>query len=370
MVLAETGEETIVSCTHCSYAANIEKAEFKRPETKPNPRGKDALKPVQKVVTPDKRTVEGVTQFLHVLPQDLVKTLLFETEKGCMAALVRGDHEISEKKLKAVWRTENLQLAGEETVREITHAPKGFAGPVGLPIPIVADLDVQTMVNFITGANEKDAHLIHVNIGRDFQIGQFVDIRKFSPGDRCPLCGEETTIDKGIEVGHTFKLGTKYSKTMGATYLDDQGNEKEMVMGCYGIGVGRTVAAAIEQSHDQKGIIFPMPIAPFQVLILPVNIRMDFLRDTAEKLYQALTEEGIEVLLDDRDETPGVKFNDADLIGVPLRVTLGEINLKKGLVEIKMRKTGEISLVKKEEAVSKIKAMIAQELSDSIPNRS
>jgi prolyl-tRNA synthetase len=157
---------------------------------------------------------------------------------------------------------------------------------------------------------------------------------------------------------------------MGATYLDDQGNEKEMVMGCYGIGVGRTVAAAIEQSHDQKGIIFPMPIAPFQVLILPVNIRMDFLRDTAEKLYQALTEEGIEVLLDDRDETPGVKFNDADLIGVPLRVTLGEINLKKGLVEIKMRKTGEISLVKKEEAVSKIKAMIAQELSDSIPNRS
>jgi prolyl-tRNA synthetase len=218
------------------------------------------------------------------------------------------------------------------------------------------------MVNFVTGANEKDAHLIHVNTGRDFRVSQFVDIRKFIPGDRCPLCGEETRLDKGIEVGHTFKLGTKYSRTMGATLLDDQGKEKESVMGCYGIGVGRTVAAAIEQYFDQNGIIFPMPIAPFQVLVLPVNIKMEFLKETAEQLYQTFLKKGIEVLYDDREETPGVKFKDADLIGIPLRVTLGEKNLKKGLVEIKKRRSGEILLVRKEEALSKVKELIDQEM--------
>lgn len=362
MVLAETGEEAIVSCARCPYAANIEKAEFQRQVKKGRTHDKGSQKPVQKVLTPEKRTVEEVTQFLNVSPQDLVKTLIFGSDKGCVAALVRGDHEISEKKLKAVWGTEDIQLASEETVEEITHAPKGFAGPTGLSVPVLADLDIQEMVNFVTGANEKDAHLIHVNTGRDFQVSQFVDIRKFTPGDHCPLCGEETQMDKGIEVGHTFKLGTKYSKTMGATFLDDQGEKKEIVMGCYGIGVGRTVAAAIEQYYDQNGIIFPMPIAPFQVLILPVNIKMDFLKETAEQLYQTLLENGIEVLYDDREETPGVKFKDADLIGIPLRATLGEKNLKKGLVEIKKRKTGEIFLVKEKEVLSKIKEMIHQEM--------
>jgi prolyl-tRNA synthetase len=362
MVLAETGEEIIVSCTRCSYAANVEKAEFRRQGKRGQTHGKGSQKPVQKILTPEKRTVEEVTQFLNVSSQDLVKTLIFESNIGCVAALVRGDHEISEKKLKAVWGTENIQLASEETVEEITHAPKGFAGPIGLSVPILADLDIQEMVNFVTGANEKDAHLIHVNAGRDFQVSQFVDIRKFTPGDHCPLCGEETRLDKGIEVGHTFKLGTKYSKVMGATFLDDQGREKEIVMGCYGIGVGRTVAAAIEQYYDQNGIIFPMPIAPFQVLILPVNIKMELLKETAEQLYQTLSDNSIEVLYDDREETPGVKFKDADLIGIPLRVTLGEKNLKKGLVEIKKRRTGEIFLVKKEEVLSKIKEMIDQEM--------
>jgi prolyl-tRNA synthetase len=218
------------------------------------------------------------------------------------------------------------------------------------------------MVNFVTGANEKDSHFIHVNMAREFQVSQFVDIRRFAPGDLCVLCGKETRMDKGIEVGHTFKLGTKYSKAMGATFLDDQGREKEIVMGCYGIGVGRTVAAAIEQSYDQNGIIFPMPIAPFQVLILPVNINIGLLKEAAEQLYQTFLENRIEVLYDDREETPGVKFKDADLIGIPLRVTLGEKNLKKGLAEIKKRRTGEILLVKKEEALSKIKEMIDQEM--------
>jgi prolyl-tRNA synthetase len=362
MVLAETGEETIVSCTHCSYAANIEKAEFRRQAKEGQTNHNGSQKPIQKVPTPEKRTVEEVTQFLNVSPRNLVKTLIFESDKGCVAALVRGDHEISEKKLKAIWGSENTQLASEETVEEITRAPKGFAGPIGLSVPILADLDIREMVNFVTGANEKDAHLIHVNTVRDFQVSQFVDIRKFAPGDRCPLCGKETRMDKGIEVGHTFKLGTKYSKAMGATFLDEQGREREMVMGCYGIGVGRTVAAAIEQSYDQNGIIFPMPIAPFQVLILPVNIKTDFLMETAEQLYQTFSESGVEVLYDDREESPGVKFKDADLIGIPLRVTLGEKNLKKGLVEIKKRRTGEILLVKKEGVLSKIKEMIDQEM--------
>jgi prolyl-tRNA synthetase len=362
MVLAETGEETIVSCSRCSYAANVEKAEFRREVKRGHTHDKGSQKPLQKVLTPDKRTVEEVTQFLNVSPQELVKTLIFESDKGCVAALVRGDHEISEKKLKAIWGSENIQLASEETVEEITHAPKGFAGPTGLSVPILADLDIQEMVNFVTGANEKDAHLIHVNAGRDFQGSRFVDIRKFTPGDRCPLCGEGTRLDKGIEVGHTFKLGTKYSQAMGATFLDEQGREKEIVMGCYGIGVGRTVAAAIEQYYDQNGIIFPMPMAPFQVLILPVNIKMDLLKETAEQLYQTFLENGIEVLYDDREETPGVKFKDADLIGIPLRVTLGEKNLKKGLVEIKKRRTGEIFLVKRDDALLKIKEMIDQEM--------
>ena len=361
MVLAETGEETIVSCTHCSYAANIEKAEFRREVTRHSIH-EIILKPLQKVNTPEKRTVEEVTEFLLVSPQDLVKTLIFETDKGPLAALVRGDHEISEKKLRALLNAEKLQLAEEKLVEEITHAPKGFAGPIGLSIPIVADLDIQKMVNFVTGANEKDTHLIDVNIERDFQISRFADIRTFSPGDLCPLCGKETRTDKGIEVGHTFKLGTKYSKPMGATFIDDQGEEKAIVMGCYGIGVGRTVAAAIEQSYDENGIIFPMPIAPFHVLILPVNVKTDLLRETAEQFYQELLEKGVEVLYDDREESPGVKFKDADLIGIPLRLTLGEKNLRKGLVEIRKRRTGETLLVKKEEVISKVKEMITQEM--------
>ena len=362
MVLAETGEEIIVSCTHCSYAANIEKAEFKRSDRTSRSEDPNLFKPLQKVQTPNQHTVEEVTQFLSVSPKELVKTLIFETDKGPIAALVRGDHEINEKKLKAILGTENLQLASEETVEEITHAPKGFAGPLGLSIPVLADLDIQSMVNFVTGGNQKDAHLLHVNIGRDFHISQFVDLRKFTQGDRCPLCGGETRWDKGIEVGHIFKLGTKYSKAMGAAYLDEQGKERIIVMGTYGIGVGRTVAAAIEQYYDKDGIIFPMPIAPFQVLILPVNMKVDLLRETAEELYQTLLNQGIEVLFDDREETPGVKFKDGDLIGIPLRLTLGEKNVKKGLVEINRRRTREVFLVKKEEAVSKIQEMIKTEM--------
>ncbi len=367
MVLAETGEETIVSCTQCSYAANIERADFKRTK-KQSPSSHQPFKTLQKVFTPDQRTVEEVTEFLNLSASDLIKTLLFVSDRGPVAALVRGDHEISEKKLKAFLKTDDLQLADEETVEKVSRSPKGFAGPIGLTIPIYADLDIKEMVNFVTGANEKDYHFIHVNLGRDFQVSQFIDLRRFSPGDLCPLCGNETRLDKGIEVGHTFKLGTKYSKVLGATYLDDKGVEKEIVMGCYGIGVGRTVAAAIEQYYDENGIIFPMPIAPFQVLLLPVNLKVDMIREISEELYQGLLKEGVEILFDDREESPGVKFKDADLIGIPLRVTLGEKNLRKGLIEIKKRRTGEVVLVTRESAILEIKKMIAQEMKEGSPN--
>jgi prolyl-tRNA synthetase len=368
MVLADTGEETIISCTRCSYAANIEKADFRRPPAGTPAPGASTQKQLQKVLTPGMRTVEEVTRFLNVSPKDLIKTLIFDSDKGCVAALVRGDHEISERKMKTVLGTQELQLAGDRQIEEVTRSPKGFAGPIGLTIPVIADLDIQGMVNFVTGGNEKDTHLVDVNTGRDFQVTRFEDIRSFTLGDRCPLCGEETKTDKGIEVGHTFKLGTKYSKAMGATYLDDQGKEREFVMGCYGIGVGRTVAAAIEQSYDANGIIFPMPIAPFHVLLLPVNIKMELLRETAEQIYKDLLDQQVDVLFDDREETPGVKFKDADLLGIPLRITLGDKNLKKGLVEIKTRKTGDVLLAKKEEVVPKIKEMIAQALQESGPS--
>jgi prolyl-tRNA synthetase len=362
MVLAETGEETIVSCTQCSYAANIEKADFSRVKKEAPPETGAGLLPLQKAHTPAQRTVEEVTEYLEVSARDLVKTLLFETEKGNIAALVRGDHEINEKKLKAVLGVERLELAGEQTIENLTHAPRGFAGPVGLSLPVIADFDIETMANFVTGGNEADYHLVHVNLGRDFKVDRFVDIRRFSHGDRCPLCGHETRTDKGIEVGHTFKLGTKYSQAMHATFIDDHGEEKEFIMGCYGIGVGRTVAAAIEQSYDENGIIFPMPIAPFQVLILPVNLKIDLLRSSAEELYRELSNRGLEVLYDDREETPGIKFKDADLIGIPLRVTLGEKNLKKGLVEIKRRGTGETILVKRDEVMAKVRELIDKEM--------
>lgn len=365
MVLAETGEETIASCPRCTYAANVEKAEFRRGNRSFLPQQEAVERAMEKVLTPEKKTVEQVTEFLGVSPRDLLKTLVFETERGTVAALVRGDHEIDEKKLRRFLGVESLQLASEKTVEQVTGAPKGFAGPVGLKIPIVADEDVRAGRDFITGANERDAHLRSVRPGRDFTIDRFGDIRRFAPGDLCPLCGEAMRTDKGIEVGHTFKLGTKYSKAMRALFVDAQGNEKEMVMGCYGIGLGRTVAAAIEQSYDAHGIIFPMPIAPFQVILVPVNLKVASLRETAEELYGNLEQEGVEVLYDDREESPGVKFKDADLIGIPLRITLGEKNLKRGLVEIRRRRSGEITLVQKEEVIPRIKAMIAEEMDET-----
>ena len=360
MVLADTGEDAIVSCDTCAYAANIERAEVNTVTGEVD----EKLKGLERVQTPGKRSVEEVTEFLGVPPQRLVKTIIFQTGQGAIAALVRGDHEINEAKLRRHLDAMELEMAGDELITDVTHAPKGFAGPVGLDLRIVADYAVQGMRNIVTGGNELDTHLINVNLGRDFQVDEFADIRQAQEGDPCPRCSGRLQVSRGIEVGHIFKLGTKYSEALGATYLDLEGTEQLLVMGCYGIGVGRTAAAAIEQNHDEHGIIFPLAIAPFHVLLLPVNNNDAKIMGAAEDLYQDLSAQGLEVLLDDRDERPGVKFNDADVIGIPLRLTVGEKNLKQGKVEIKVRKSGEITLVDLQEASERVKGVVSAALGD------
>ena len=357
MVLAESGEDVIASCSSCDYAANIEMAEVGS-EGKGE---KEEPKPLERVLTPGRSRVEEVAAFLGVPPSKLIKTLILRTDKGVVAALLRGDHELSEPKLRRHLGVSTVEMADEEMIREVTGGPMGFSGPVGLKIPIVADRAISGMRNMVVGGNEEDVHLMNANPGRDFQVSEFADIRVAQAGDPCPRCGGRLEIWRGIEVGHIFKLGTKYSEAMGATYLDAEGREKPLVMGCYGIGVGRTVAAAIEQNHDEDGIIFPISIAPFHVYLLPVNTNDPEVMGVSERLYEELEGEGVEVLFDDRDERAGVKFKDADLIGIPLRLTVGERNLKEGKVEIRKRRTKETVLVGIEETVQRVKELIRSE---------
>jgi prolyl-tRNA synthetase len=358
MVLADTGEDFIVECSKCSYAANMEKAECGVKRRGSGGKTADKGKPLEKVETPDMRSVEEVSDFLEVSPDKLIKTLIYETEKGPVAALVRGDHDINESKLKNVLAVEALALANEETIEKTTHAPVGFAGPVQLELKKVADHSVRDIVNGVTGANEKDVHYINVNHERDYTVDLFEDIRFAVEGDPCPHCDGSLKTSRGIEVGHIFKLGTKYSDAMGATFLNENGQDETIVMGCYGIGVGRTVAAAIEQNHDERGIIWPIAIAPFQVLILLVNPNNTAIRETGDKLNKELADSGVEVMLDDRDERPGVKFFDADLIGFPFRVTIGPKALEQGFVELKERSSEKIEKLKVEAATRIIREKI------------
>ncbi len=348
-VLADSGEDAIASCTACDYAANLERAELRDQEFAPS--GKN----IEKVSTPGKKSVEEVSGFLGVQASSLIKTLIYETDRGVVAVCVRGDFEINEVKLKRELSVQTLQLAGDEAVRKATGAPVGFAGPVGLKIPVYADYSVKGVSSGVTGANEADAHLVNVSPSRDFKAG-YLDVRNAVAGDRCPRCSGSLVIKRGIEVGHIFKLGTRYSEAMGATFLDDSGAEKPMIMGCYGIGIGRTAAASVEQNHDEFGIIWPAPLAPFDCEVVPVNVKDAESLKAAEEIYSTLRAAGVDALLDDRDERAGVKFKDADLIGIPLRVTVGERNLKQGLVEIKERRSGEVKLVKAGEAAEKVLA--------------
>ncbi|OGL46156.1 MAG: proline--tRNA ligase [Candidatus Schekmanbacteria bacterium RBG_16_38_11] len=359
MVLADTGEETIASCNKCQYAANIERAEIGGEQIKDQKskiKSNDLeLRELKTVDTPGLKAVEEVAAFLKREKKDLIKTLIYEADGEPVAALIRGDCEINENKLKKVLGCKEIKLAGDEMVERVTKSPKGFAGPVGLSgIRIMADWSVKGMANSVTGANSLDKHYINVNIGRDFTVKEFYDLRVSKENDPCPKCTGRLVFTKGIEVGHIFKLGTKYSESLKATFLDQEGKEQLMIMGCYGIGVGRAMAASIEQNNDEDGIIWPMPIAPFHVLILPLNTNHKETLEISERIYKGLLDKGVEVLLDDRDERPGVKFKDSDLIGIPLRITIGEKSLKEGKVEIRERKTKEIKKIEKDKVVEEI----------------
>jgi prolyl-tRNA synthetase len=355
MVLAETGEDAIAVCHACRYAANVERAEI---AATAGGHGHDAPKPLERVATPGKTSVEAVATYLGVPRQALLKTLLYRADGRLLGVLVRGDRQVNEAKLAKHVQASELRLADRATVERITGGPEGFSGPVGLSgIPILADDEVRGMGNVVVGANAADAHYINAHVGRDFTIDRFLDLRMVSEGDRCARCGEPLQIVRGIEVGHVFKLGTKYSEAMGATYRDSDGQERPIVMGCYGIGVGRTAAAAIEQHHDADGIIWPLPIAPLQVMVLPVNVTDSRSWETAQSLHDALEAAGVEVLLDDRDERPGLKFKDADLIGLPLRLTIGRA-LAEGQVELMARRTHRLMNVRLEEVVPRVRQMV------------
>ncbi len=359
MVLADSGEDAIVSCSLCAYAANMEKAEARQVSTKDHAEPR----PLERVATPEKRSIEEVAAFLNAATSSLVKSLVFVADDEPVLALLRGDHDLNEIKLKNLLGCESLELAPDAVVEQVTGAPVGFAGPVGIDVRIVADQTVAGMKNFITGGNEKDVHLKSVNLGRDFTVESFADIRDVVPGDPCPRCIDGIMeIWRGIEVGHVFKLGTKYSESLKATYLDAGGKEQVIVMGCYGIGVGRSVAACIEQNHDKDGIIFPIPIAPFHCIVSAVNAKDEAVMAAAEQIYSRLTAAGVETLLDDRDDRPGSKFKDADLIGIPLRIVVGSKNLVDGKVELKERRSGEVELLSIAEAEAKVRQMVAEAL--------
>jgi prolyl-tRNA synthetase len=359
MVLAESGEDAIVSCSSCQYAANVEKAELiATDETTPEP-----AMDLQKVATPGMKSVEEVTTYLEVAPQRLVKTLVLQTDGGeTVAVLLRGDRELNDIKLCRLLGCNEVTLASEEVVQQVTGAPSGFAGPVGLELRLLADHEVAAMADFVVGANAADSHYAGVNLQRDFTVETFADLRLTVAGDPCPRCASQLESWRGIEVGHIFKLGTKYSEALGATVLDDQGKDRVLIMGCYGIGIGRTVASAIEQNHDENGIIFPLPIAPFQVLIAVVNPKDEAVLKASEDLYQSLQQAGVEVLLDDRNERPGSKFKDADLVGIPLRLTVGSRGLKEGAVELQRRKDGERTMLPLTEAAEILAEEVRQAL--------
>jgi prolyl-tRNA synthetase len=357
MVLADTGEDAIAVCNSCQYAANVERAEI---AVTPVPAGGEASKLLERVMTPGKTTVEAVASFLGVSPQTLVKTLLYQVGSRVVGVLVRGDRQVNVSKLARSLALADMRLADRSTLEDVTGGPEGFSGPIGLrDVELIADHEVRSLRNFIVGANASDAHYVNVNHERDFAVDRYLDVRMVSAGDPCPRCGAPLHLMRGIEVGHVFQLGTKYSESMGATYLDSEGTDRLLIMGCYGIGVSRTAAAAIEQNHDADGIIWPLPIAPAQATVLPVNVSDSRSWETAQALHDSLEAAGVEVLLDDRDERPGIKFKDADLIGLPLRITIGKA-LAAGRVELTARRTRRTQEVRVDEVTALVRQVVTE----------
>ncbi|KAB2954361.1 proline--tRNA ligase [Heliorestis acidaminivorans] len=357
MVIADSGEGAILFCHQCDYAANVEKAESALTETVSPQEPLDMLT----VDTPEQRTIEEVSNYLNISPSEMIKTMIYRADEEVIVVLIRGDHQLNEVKLANLTQALDLELASEEECQQISPGGQGFLGPQGLgALKIYADKEVMKMTRAVAGANERNKHVVNLCPGRDFQVTIEADLRMVEAGEACPKCRAPLEEARGIEVGQVFKLGTKYSTALGCTFLDEKGKEKPMVMGCYGIGVSRTMAATVEQNHDEVGIIWPMSIAPYQVIVVPLSYKDEQQREIAEKFYQNLLQQGIEALIDDRDERPGVKFKDADLIGIPIRVVIGSKAIKEGLVEVKVRKTGEQHNITVEEATNKVMALIEQ----------
>jgi prolyl-tRNA synthetase len=353
-VLAESGEDAIVSCDTCDYAANVEKAELKAATLEPA----QATGQLQELHTPGKGSIADVAKFLREEPTRFVKTLIYVADGKPVMALLRGDRDLNELKLKAVIGCEALELAADNLVRDLTGADVGYAGAHGRDVPVYADPEVAAIASAITGANKTDYHVRGWNLGREVPNAKIVDLRTAAAGDLCPRCSKgHYRAFRGIEVGHVFFLGTKYSEPMKCNFLDADGKDKPMIMGCYGIGITRIAAAAIEQNHDDNGIVWPMALAPFQVLIVTAGKEPE-LAAAAENLEKDLAARGIEVLYDDRDERGGVKFKDADLIGIPLRVTVGKRGLAEGKLELKGRREKDARFVPIGEIVAELERLV------------
>ena len=350
MVKSEVGEDDVVFCTACDYAANIEKA----PSTLEHAE-KEELMEVEKVETPAVKSIEDLAKFFECSPKKIAKTLIFQADDKVVAVVLRGDREANEVKIaNAIGEVIELEMASEEAVKEATGAAVGFAGPMGIKVDmLLVDQEVANMYNFIIGANETDMHLKNVNYGRDFE-GVVGDFRNVTIGEKCPECGKEITISRGTEVGHIFKLGTKYSESMGATFIDEDGKAKPFIMGCYGIGVTRTVASIIEQHNDENGIIWPLEVAPYHVSVIPANVKNEEQATKAEEIYNELRKMGVEALLDDRKERAGVKFKDSELMGIPMRITVGKM-IGEGQVEFKLRNGGEVETLSTEEVYNRVR---------------
>ena len=350
MVKSEVGEDDVVFCSACDYAANIEKA-----EATPEKAEVEELLEMEKVATPDSRGIYEVSEFLKVSPKKTVKLLMFNVDGKIVGVVVRGDREVNEVKVaNAAQASGDIIMASNEEYTKATNCEPGFGGPVGIKVDLLlVDEEVANMYNMILGANETGYHLKNVNYGRDFE-GVVGDFRKIESGEKCPKCGSEVTIARGTEVGHIFKLGTKYSAAMNATFIDENGKNVPFVMGCYGIGVTRTMASIIEQHHDENGIIWPLSVAPYHVSVIPVNIKDEAQMKIANKLYDELRKIGVDAILDDRNERPGVKFKDSELIGIPMRVTVGK-KITDGEVEFKLRE-GEMEVIKIEDVLEKVKS--------------
>ena len=355
VVLAGSGEAEIVYCESCDYAANVERAEAVNAGINPDANPEK----MSKVATPNIKTIQKISDFLQVSPEQCLKTLVYLADGKPVAVVVRGDREVNEIKLKNKLDCLELELARDDVVLELSGVPVGSLGPVGLKgVPVYLDEEASLVVNGVAGANEVDHHLLNVNYPRDYQAQLVGDFRLVSAGDKCPVCQAELSSARGIEVGQVFKLGTKYSEAMDATFVDEHGQRQYMVMGCYGIGITRTMAAAVEQNYDENGIIWPLAIAPFQVAIVPVSNKDEAQMKAAFSIYRELLNKGIEVILDDRDERAGVKFADADLIGYPLRITVGKKTVKEGTVDIRVRRDGTEMTVPLEQVEQEVMTLI------------